>query len=47
MRTMCSMELIDRIEKSENARYYCKKCKEVARKEKHLCSPKKIKDTDK
>jgi len=30
-------------DKQADAVYYCKKCRAEARKEKHLCDPKKIK----
>lgn len=43
---MCKMDLIDRQEKGANPRYYCKKCGEKARKEKHLCHAKEIKEKD-
>jgi hypothetical protein len=45
-RTMCEMNREERAEKQVESRYACKKCGETARKEKHLCKPKKIKDKD-
>lgn len=45
-KTMCNMEITERIEKSVESRYKCKKCGEKAHKEKHLCHPKKMKDKD-
>jgi hypothetical protein len=43
-RTLCAMELVERLEMAENAQYYCKKCGEKAQKEDNLCSPEEIKD---
>jgi hypothetical protein len=43
-KTMCEMDEAKKVEKQAEARYSCKKCGAFARKEKHLCKPKKIKD---
>lgn len=44
-KTMCRMSKKDRLEKQDGElKYKCKNCGEKARKEKHLCDPKKIKD---
>lgn len=45
-KTMCEMDKAERAEKQDDAKYKCKRCGEVARKEKNLCKPKKIKDKD-
>jgi len=43
-KTICEMDKSERKEKQEDARYVCKKCEATAKKEKHLCKPKKIKE---
>lgn len=43
-KTMCEMNKEERVEKQAEQNFYCKKCGETAKKEKHLCKPKKLKD---
>ncbi|MDP4209644.1 MAG: hypothetical protein Q8928_12595 [Bacteroidota bacterium] len=45
-KTICGMDKDEIAEKQTDAKYYCKKCGSIAKKEKHLCKPKKIKDKD-
>jgi hypothetical protein len=45
-KTMCKMDLVERNEKGDDPKYCCKKCGEKARKEKHLCHPKNIKENN-
>ena len=40
------MDKAEKAEKQVDAKYYCKKCDAVARKEKHLCKPKPIKEKE-
>jgi hypothetical protein len=43
-KSMCKLSKKERLEKQEGGelKYKCKNCGEKARKEKHLCDPKKI-----
>lgn len=42
-KTMCKLSKKERLEKQEGElKYKCKTCGEKARKEKHLCDPKKL-----
>jgi len=43
-KTMCKLSKKERLEKQEDGelKFKCKNCGEKARKEKHLCDPKKI-----
>lgn len=42
-KTMCRLSKKERLEKQEGElKYKCKSCGEKARKEKHLCEPKKL-----
>ena len=43
-KTMCERSEKEKSEKRVDAVYFCKKCSETAKKEKHLCKPKKIKE---
>jgi hypothetical protein len=45
-KTTCTMDKAEKAEKQADAKFYCKKCDAVARKEKYLCKPKKIKDKE-
>ena len=40
--TVCELSEKEKIEKQSEAKYYCKKCGETSKKEKHLCKPKKM-----
>ena len=43
-KTMCELSKEEKLEKSAEPKYYCKKCSATAKKEKYLCKPKKIKE---
>jgi hypothetical protein len=42
-KTICKLSKAEIGDKQVDPAYYCKKCGAEARKEKHLCNPKKIK----
>lgn len=44
--TVCELSKEQKLEKQTEAKYYCKKCGGQAKKEKHLCKPKKIKEIE-
>ena len=43
-KTMCELSKEERLKKSVESKYYCKKCSATAKKEKYLCKPKKNKE---
>jgi hypothetical protein len=43
-KTICEMNKSEKLEKQADPKYICKRCSSVARKKKHLCKPKKIKN---
>ena len=44
--TVCELSEEKQLEKQKEAKYVCKKCGAEAKKEKHLCKPKKIKEDE-